>query len=969
MLLPPSSPIVYPPSSSPPALPTARKRSIPAEEREAKRRLLIRGNPLSQRDPNRQDGGDIWADWQPPELPESTLSKSQLKGPFVDKEDGENDSRTPALSTNDENGHTKDVQSVLPAAVINSTAKRTEAKSCSGRSFQLKEKQKAVRVSFQQMAEGRSSTDPKKATRCFYGVEIHSLLDRAAAASNAAVTDTKASSVVPLPMTQAVPTEFATSRPTLMWTEKYRAKKFTDLVGDERTHRDVLRWVKHWDPLVFPGSSRLTTRVKSVGDTTEDKAHCKILLLTGPPGLGKTTLAHVCARQAGYEVVEINASDERSRDIVKGKIRDLVGTENVRGVKTKTTNGTVRRAGRPVCVVIDEVDGVVGGTGGGGGGEGGFVKALIDLVALDKKNSEQCGKGPGQQPFKKTRKGDRFRLLRPMILICNDVYHPALRPLRSSGIAEIIHVRKPPMDKVTARLKFVFEKEGIVCDSDGIRRLCEATWGSSSSRENRSTMLGTGEGDIRGLLVVGEWVAARIRAHEVVSATQSIRLTRQWIQQHLLKDLSHNGSAARSLGRGGAREVMERIFQDNAGFPKESNHVAAQGGIKTKIGVSFGVSEAGRRVAVARLRDLVETSGECDRIVTECFASYATFPFQDDTLLTKPAAAYDWLQFHDRLSAKVYSGQDWELMPYMSQASLGFHLLFASAPKRSWTTDLARSEEDGEKEPVPFTGSRADYEASETQKQNKAVLQSFQSHMSPSLQRSFRSIEDITTGLLPCLIKILTPDVKPVIVGGSGEQRGIVSVRKGGERRMIERAVGVMPDVGVSFERSRIGQVPERSRDYVYRMDPPVDALTTFETSACTGLASSTTRYAICQALDQEYQKSVAGQRASMGQDGTGAGSNTPPNRTADIPRSGASNSVLGKANGLINAPKRDFFGRVVKDDEHGLDEANGQRRSSNPGNRAQGKKEDRQIFVSFHEGYSNAVRKPITLDDLMRGL
>lgn len=149
----------------------------------------------------------------------------------------------------------------------------------------------------------------------------------------------------------------------------------------------------------------------------------------------------------------------------------------------------------------------------------------------------------------------------------------------------------------------------------------------------------------------------------------------------------------------------------------------------------------------------------------------------------------------------------------------------------------------------------------------------------------------------------------------------------------------------------------------------PVDALTSFETAAYGGPASSTARYAIRQALDQEYQKSVAGQRATMGQTRPGAGSNVPSNKLASIPKRDVPNSIHGKGSGRINAPKRDFFGRVVKDDEYGLEKANRRRQSTNPNDRTHGQRRAGQIFVSFHEGYSNAVRKPITLDDLMRGL
>jgi chromosome transmission fidelity protein 18 len=87
--------------------------------------------------------------------------------------------------------------------------------------------------------------------------------------------------------------------------------------------------------------------------------------------------------------------------------------------------------------------------------------------------------------------------------------------------------------------------------------------------------------------------------------------------------------------------------------------------------------------------------------------------------------------------------------------------------------------------------------------------------------RSFRSPEDIATDLLPYLVRMLTPEIKPIIVGGSGEQKGIASVRKEAEKAMVRRSVGVMGAVGVIFERGKLeGDFGNRATQWVYRMEP-----------------------------------------------------------------------------------------------------------------------------------------------------
>lgn len=128
-----------------------------------------------------------------------------------------------------------------------------------------------------------------------------------------------------------------------LWVEKYRPKSYLDLLSEENVNRTLLHWLKLWDKAVFnrevkikvakselekPKWAASTEGSKSFdanknkkfgdkfvpknkntdGDLKEEldstgRPLQKIVLISGPPGLGKTTLAHVVARHAGCTIL------------------------------------------------------------------------------------------------------------------------------------------------------------------------------------------------------------------------------------------------------------------------------------------------------------------------------------------------------------------------------------------------------------------------------------------------------------------------------------------------------------------------------------------------------------------------------------------------------------------------------------------------------------------------------------------
>lgn len=99
-----------------------------------------------------------------------------------------------------------------------------------------------------------------------------------------------------------------------IWTEKYRPKGLKDVVGQKN----------------------ITDRLQSYVES-RNMPH---LLFAGPAGTGKTTSALALAKELygenwRFNVMELNASDERGIDVVRGKIKEFARTSPLSGADFK----------------------------------------------------------------------------------------------------------------------------------------------------------------------------------------------------------------------------------------------------------------------------------------------------------------------------------------------------------------------------------------------------------------------------------------------------------------------------------------------------------------------------------------------------------------------------------------------------------------------------------------------------------
>ena len=199
----------------------------------------------------------------------------------------------------------------------------------------------------------------------------------------------------------------------MLWTDKYRPQTLDEVVGNNKEKKIILDWVGNWKN----------------GNPQQP------LLLVGPPGIGKTTLALVIAKEFS-EYIELNASDKRSQDVIKSTIGESSSTRSLFGDEYK-------------LIIMDEVDGIHGTNDRGG------VKAIGEII----KNSKH-----------------------PMILMANDFYSKRLQSIKPKcTVIKMPKIRSPTIRKA---LKEIAAKEEIKANPKALELIAKKSNGDLRSAIN-----------------------------------------------------------------------------------------------------------------------------------------------------------------------------------------------------------------------------------------------------------------------------------------------------------------------------------------------------------------------------------------------------------------------------------------------------------------------------------------------------
>ncbi|XP_074443931.1 replication factor C subunit 1 isoform X1 [Larus michahellis] len=207
----------------------------------------------------------------------------------------------------------------------------------------------------------------------------------------------------------------------LLWVDKYKPVSLKAIIGqqgEQSCANKLLRWLRNWNKSTSEDGQAKTNKTGGKDDGTGFKA----ALLSGPPGVGKTTTASLVCKELGYSYVELNASDTRSKNSLKEVVAESLNNTSIKDFCSGTSSSV---SGKHV-LIMDEVDGMAGNEDRGG------IQELIGLIRHTKI---------------------------PIICMCNDRNHPKIRSLVHYCFD--LRFQRPRLEQIKGAMMSIAFKEGL----------------------------------------------------------------------------------------------------------------------------------------------------------------------------------------------------------------------------------------------------------------------------------------------------------------------------------------------------------------------------------------------------------------------------------------------------------------------------------------------------------------------------
>ncbi|KAI5959677.1 rfc1 [Candida theae] len=388
------------------------------------------------------------------------------------------------------------------------------------------------------------------------------------------------------PATQDVPAK------DKLWTDKHAPKDFNQLCGNKGQVQRLRNWLEHW----------FENKAKNFPGGPENPGSFRAALISGPPGIGKTTAAHMVANSLGFDVLEKNASDVRSKSLLNANIKSVLNNTSVIGFFKHRDDEEQNANNKKLCLIMDEVDGMSSGDHGGAG-------ALSQFCRITNM---------------------------PMILICNDKSLPKMRTF--DRVTYDLPFRRPTENEVKSRLMTIALREGIKLDPSIIGQLVQAT-----------------SNDIRQMINLLSTVS---KTQKLIGANNVKEIQASWKKQIILKPFDIAGRLLSSgLWSGPNQNLNEKLdlyFNDIDFAPL----MIQENYLNTKPRLS------GSHIKhVAQAADDISLSDSINSLIRSSEQQWSLLPFHGLMSTVKPSFEVAG-QVTGRLNFSAWLGQNSKQMKY-----------------------------------------------------------------------------------------------------------------------------------------------------------------------------------------------------------------------------------------------------------------------------------------------------------------